>query len=209
MKRYFVSAAVLVLLIAAPLFAQAPRGWMLREDRSTSPSDPDKPGSIKFTATPTGFAASNPQAAVFWNPANTATGTYSLKGTFTQTTPSSHPNYYGLVFGGSGLEGAMQNYLYFVVAQDGTFLIKKRESNAEPRDVVRKTTSAAVQRPSANGQAVNNLEVRVAADKIDYFINGTLVQTTPKTGLAARTDGIYGVRVNHDLEVSVAGLTRQ
>ncbi len=209
MKRYFAAVAVIALLVAAPLFAQAPRGWMLREDRSTSPSDPDKPGEIKFTATPTGFTASNPQAAVFWNPANTATGTYTLKGTFTQTTPSSHPNYYGLVFGGSGLEGASQNYLYFVVAQNGTFLVKKRESNAEPRDVVARKASPAIQRPDANGRSVNNLEVRVAADKIDYFINGTLVQTTPKTGLAAKTDGIYGVRVNHDLEVRVDGLAKQ
>ncbi len=209
MKRCLAALAVIALLIAAPLFAQAPRGWMLREDRSTSPSDPDKPGSIKFTATPTGFATSNPQAAVFWNPANTATGTYTLKATFTQTTPSSHPNYYGLVFGGSGLEGASQNYLYFVVAQNGTFLVKKRESNAEPRDVVARKASPAVKQPDASGRSVNNLEVRVAADKIDYFINGTLVQTTPKTGLAAKTDGIYGVRVNHDLEVRVDGLTKQ
>jgi len=40
--------------------------------------------------------------------------------------PSSHTNYYGLVFGGSDLEGPKQNYLYFLVAQDGSWLIKQR-----------------------------------------------------------------------------------
>ena len=211
MKRMFIASAALALLVVVPLVAQAPRGWMVRADRSTSPSDPDKPGSIAFTATPTGFHANTPQAAVFWHPANTATGSYSLKGTFTLTKPSSHTNYYGIVFGAGALEGPAQSYLYFVVAQDGTFLIKRRNGDGDraTQDVVAKTASAAVKRPDAKGQSVNTLEVRVSADKIEYLVNGTTVQTTPKTGLAARTDGVYGVRVNHDLDVKVDGLTKQ
>ena len=42
-----------------------------------------------------------------------ATGNYTLKGTFTLVKPSDHTNYYGLVFGGSDLEGPKQTYLYF------------------------------------------------------------------------------------------------
>jgi hypothetical protein len=72
----------------------------------------------------TGFHATNPQAAVYWNPANTASGAYTLKGTFTLMKPSGHTNYYGLIFGGSDLAGPKQSYLYFLVAQDGTWLIK-------------------------------------------------------------------------------------
>ena len=34
-------------------------------------------------------------------------------------------------------------------------------------------------------------------------MNGTVVNTTPKTGPAAKTDGMYGMRVNHMLEVQV------
>ena len=49
-----------------------PKGWMLRADRSTSASDPDAAGAIKFMAMGAGFHAITPQAAVFWNPANTA-----------------------------------------------------------------------------------------------------------------------------------------
>ena len=58
--------------------------------RSTSAADPDKPGPIRFTAVGSGFHAVTPQAAVFWNPANTVTGNYSLKGTFKLMKPSSH-----------------------------------------------------------------------------------------------------------------------
>ena len=40
--------------------------------------------------------------------------------------PSNHTNYYGLVFGGNALDGPSQTYTYFVVAQNGQFLIKQR-----------------------------------------------------------------------------------
>ena len=146
----------------------------------------------------------NPQAAVYWNPANTASGTYTLKGTFTLMKPSGHTNYYGLVFGGSNLEGANQSYTYFLVAQDGTWLVKKREGEAAT-DVIKKTPSDAVKKPGADGKSVNALEVRVGADRIDYVVNGTVVQSAPKS--AVKTDGGYGVRVNHLLEVGIDGLS--
>jgi hypothetical protein len=62
----------------------------------------------------------------------------------------------------------------------------------------------AVKKPGADGKSTNALEVRVGADKIDYVVNGTVVQSTPKAGV--KTDGIYGIRVNHLLEVQVDGL---
>src|SRR6185437_6648713 len=102
-------------------------GWKVRIDRSTSASDPDASGAVKFTASGNGFRAENPQAAIYWNPANTATGNYTLKGTFTLLEPSNHTNYYGLIFGGKNLDGPDQQYTYFTVAQDGTWLLKRRE----------------------------------------------------------------------------------
>ena len=205
MKR-FVLAAVLASLAVAPLVAQAPKGWKVRIDRSTSASDPDASGSVKFATSGAGFHATTPQAAVFWNPANTATGNYSLKGTFTLVQPSNHTNYYGLVFGGGALDGAGQSYLYFMVAQDGTWLLKRRNGNATP-EVAGPSSNAAVKRPDSSGKSTNALEVRVTADKIEYVINGTVVTTTPKTGPTAKTDGNYGVRSNHMLEIQVDGLT--
>ena len=202
MKRYAAIAA-LVLFAVAPLVSQAPKGWMVRADRSTSATDPDGAGTIKFVTMGTGFHATNPAAAVYWNPANVVTGNYTLKGTFTLLKPSGHTNYYGLVFGGEGLEGAGQNYTYFLVAQDGTWLIKKREGDASTQNVAPKTPNAAVTKPDESGKSTNALEVRVGADKVDYVVNGTVVHTMPKAGL--KTDGIYAIRVNHLLEVHVDG----
>lgn len=203
MKRY-VSVAVLALLVVAPLVAQSPKGWKVRSDRSTSASDPDAAGAIKFVTMGTGFHATNPQAAVYWNPANTASGNYTLKGTFTLMKPSGHTNYYGLIFGGSDLEGPKQSYTYFLVAQDGTWLIKRRNGDAT-QDVAPKAANDAVKKPDASGKSTNALEVRVASGKIDYLVNGTTVHTAPKTGASPTTDGIYGIRVNHQLEVHIDG----
>src|SRR5664280_1541376 len=188
MKRH-VEVAALALLAFAPLVAQVPQGWKQRVDRSTSPSDPDAAGAIKFVTMGSGFHATNPQAAVYWNPANTAEGAYTLKGTFTLMKPSGHINYYGLVFGGSALEGAQQAYLYFVVAQNGTWLIKNRAGDASPT-ISPKTPNDAVKKPDADGKSTNALEVRVGADKVDFVVNDVVVHSEPKTGAMAKADGI-------------------
>ncbi len=196
--------ALATVLAASSAFAQAPQGWRERIDKSTSAQDPDAPGPVKFVAMGSGFHATNPAAATFWNPANTATGNYTLKGTFVLQKPSSHVNYYGLVFGGADLEGANQTYIYFTVAQNGTWLIKHR-SGETTMDVVPRAANDAVAKPDASGKSTNTLEVRVQAQKIDYVVNGTVVHSTPKTGMTAKTDGIVGIRVNHALEVHIDG----
>jgi hypothetical protein len=203
MKRHVVFA-LLVLLAVAPLFAQVPKGWMFRVDRSTHASDPDAPGPIKLVPNRSGFRAITPQAAIFWNPAKTATGNYSLKGTFTLIKSTGYLEYYGLLFGGRDLAGPGQNYLYFVITDDGTWLIKRR-TGTSTEGLSAKTPSPAVKKPDASGMCTNALEVRVTANKIDFLVNGTLVHTMNKTGQAANTDGIYGMRINHHLEVQVDG----
>ena len=203
--KHYIQVTVLALCAIAPLCAQAPAGWKMRVDRSTAASDPDAAGDIKFVTSGSGYHATNPQAAVFWNPANTASGNYTLKGTFTLLKPSGHNNYYGLVFGGSGLEGPQQSYLYFVVAQNGTWLIKKRDGEATST-VSPKTPNDAVKKPGDDGKSTNALEVRVGADKVDFVVNGAVVHSEPKSALG-KTDGTYGVRVNHLLDVQIDGLT--
>ncbi len=202
MKRFVLAAAIAAFAIA-PMTTHAQKGWKLRADRSTSATDPDAPGDIKFMDMSGTLHVITPQAAVFWNPANTATGNYTLKGSFKLMKPSGHSNFYGLVFGGSNLEGPTQAYTYFLVDQTGTWLIKKRDGDTATSNVAPKTPSDAVKKPGADGTSVNELEVRVGADKVDFVVNGTVVSSMPKAGL--KTDGIVGFRSNHLLEVQVTG----
>src|SRR5579862_4154992 len=191
MRHFYV--ATLAVAACLSLAAQSPKGWKVRVDESKDASDPDAAGEIKFVTMGNGFHATNPQAAVYWNPANTASGAYTLKGTFVLQKPSGHTNYYGLVFGGSGLEGASQKYAYFMVAQNGSWMIKTRDG--EGTGNVARAVNEAVKKPDASGKSTNALEVRVGADKIDFVVNGTVVNTQPKSAL--KTDGIWGARVNH------------
>jgi hypothetical protein len=204
MKRH-VFVAALALLAVVPLSAQAPKGWKLRGDRSMSAEDPDAAGAIKFVEMGSGFHATNPQAAVYWNPANTVTGNYTLKGTFKLIKTSGHSEYFGLIFGGSGLEGPAQSYVYFMVESEGTWLIKSRNGSSTMQIASSGSPSDAVKKADASGMSTNALEVRVMPDKIEFLVNGKVVNTTPKTGQTAKTDGIYGMRINHMLEVQVDG----
>ena len=199
--------ACLLLALAAvsatTLTAQAPAGWKVRIDESRSASDPDASGNVRFTTTGGGFRAVTPQAAVFWQPTGTTMGNYTLKGTFTLNEPSNHTNYYGLVFGGRSLDGPAQTYTYFTVAQDGTWLLKKRVGEVAS-DVVPRGRSASIRRPDAAGKSTNDLEVRVGTANVDFVVNGTTVHSMPRASVA--TDGLYGMRVNHFLDVTVTGL---
>lgn len=202
MKRFVLAAAIAVFALA-PITTHAQKGWMVRADRSTNASDPDGAGAIKFMEMGGGFHAINPTAAVYWNPANTTSGNYTLKASFKLMKPSGHSNYYGLVFGGSNLEGPTQAYTYFVVSQTGEWLIKKRDGDTVTAPVAPKTANDAVKKPGEDGTSVNALEVRVGADKVDFVVNGTVVTSLPKAGM--KTDGMAGIRVNHQLEVMITG----
>jgi hypothetical protein len=190
----------LVACLAVPAVAQNPAGWKVRVDRSQDARDPDDTPDLMFMGMGKGFHVKGGPAGTFWNPANTATGNYTAKATFQLVQPSNHTNYYGLIFGGSDLGGAGQAYTYFVIAQNGTFLIRSRNGE-QVQNVQARMNSAAIRQPDASGKSTNALEVRVAGDTVSYVVNGTVVHTQPKS--AVKTDGQAGFRVNHMLEVVV------
>jgi hypothetical protein len=202
-----ISLAALTLLIAAPLAAQAPAGLQLRLDHSTNADDPDDVPDVTVTTAGSGFQVATGPAVTAWNDDNTAMGEYTLSATFTLLEPSSHVNYYGLVYGARDMEGAGQNYLYFLIGQNGTYIVKHRAGNETTHDIQGRTAHEAVVSMDDNGRSVNALEVRVGADATDFVVNGVVVHSAANSGMAGRTDGIWGVRVNHVLPaILVEGL---
>ena len=188
---------------------QAPE-WQVRIDESESATDPDDTPEIEFTpAGATGFQYVGGPAGTLWMPGQTASGDYTLSATFTQNEPASHTTFYGLVFGGSDLGDPTQRYLYFQVAQNGTFLIKERTGDETADLEGGAMEHAAVQTPPEGGSAVNELDVRVAGDTVSYVVNGMEVHTTSRTDAFAVTDGAVGARVNHVLDVTVSNFQVQ
>ena len=130
-----ISLAILALTIAAPTMAQSTDALKVRVDRSTNSADPDDVPDVTLESAGDGFQVNTGPAAVVWNPANTASGEYTLGATFTLEAPSDHANYYGLVYGAGDLDGASQNYMYFLVAQNGTYIVKHRANNDAVHDI--------------------------------------------------------------------------
>ena len=82
----------LALLITVPLAAQAPNGWEMRLDASTNAADPDDVPDVTVNQVADGFEVFTGPAVTMWNSANTASGNYTLEGTFTLLEPSGHVN---------------------------------------------------------------------------------------------------------------------
>jgi hypothetical protein len=203
-----VTGIALVVSVSVPALAQAPEGWRVRIDRSESAQDPDDTPDLQVAGTGAGFRVTSGPAGTFWNPANTARGNFSAKANFTLLKPSGHVNYYGLIFGGGEIDAAAQRYVYFLVAQNGTFIIRRR-TGEKVEDVQGRTPHQAIRQPGTDGRSVNALEVRASANTIDYVVNGTVVHSTPRSALGAAADGLVGVRVNHLLDVQVDGFAVQ
>ena len=175
-------------------------GWEVRLDQGTDPAD-----VLSFRTMGSGLHATTGGSgtAIFWQSDSMHKEDYTISASFTQVQPSSHPNAYGLIFGGSDLAGPDQRYSYFVVREDGQFLIKKRMGSEVPT-VVDWTPHAAINALDAEGRAMNTLAVEVGSDQVRFLVNGTEVTTQPRS--AVDTDGITGLRVNHELDVHIGDL---
>lgn len=176
-----------------------PAGWSVRLD-----SGGLTPEGVKVMPMGSGIHFMSGPAGIYYRTADKASGTYSVTATFSQMAAAAHPEAYGLIIGGSDLEGPNQKYTYFLVRQDGRYLIKKR-AGAETPTITNWTDHAAIKKIDASGKATNTLTVNVAADKVHFLVNGTEAASTPVD--QADTNGIAGLRVNHNLNVHVEGFS--
>jgi hypothetical protein len=155
-------------------------------------------------------------AVTYWNPANRATGNYTVKATFTEPkymNVNNHPHPYGIVIGGNDLGTAEQSYLYCAAYGDGTFIVRGFGPAAFQMGGRQPTANAAVHKAAGPGQPVTQeIAVSVTADRVECAINGTVVAGYEKSAVVAAgklksTDGLYGIRFAHNTDGTVSGLT--
>jgi hypothetical protein len=149
-------------------------------------------------------------AATYWNPANRVSGDYAVKATFKELkNNSSHPHPYGVVIGNKfGTD--QQNYMYCVAYGDGTFLVRRFNGNNVPT-VTPKTANAAIHKAAADGTVTQEIGWSVHGSRVECRINGTVVAGFDKgevvgAGKLDSTDGVYGLRFSHNLDVVVSDL---
>jgi len=213
MKTLMLSVAALVAA-ALPLAAQQhqpdhdktiagggtlPAGWKGRLDGGGASM-----AGVKMTPMGGGVHIMSGPAGIYYRPADKPTGEFAASATFTQMERAEHPEAYGIFIGGANLDGASQKYTYFLVRQDGKFLIKRRAGNDTPT-VVDWTDSTAIRKPDSSGKMSNTLTVEVGREKVRFLVNGTEVTSTDTSKVDAA--GIAGLRVNHNLNVHVEGFS--
>jgi hypothetical protein len=150
-------------------------------------------------------------AASYWNPANTVSGDYTVKATFAEPKVSGdHPHPYGIFIGGTQLDTDKHNLLYCVAYSDGTFLVRGF-SGGTVFNASKRGPHAAVKKAGADGSVSQDIAWTVKGDRAECSINGQVVAGFNKSDIVGpdkleSTDGVYGLRVSHNVNVNVTGL---
>lgn len=220
--RVFKGTAVGIALAVCTLGAQdadrkvagggiTAKGWQGRIDPQAAKKGMTINDS-KFMEMGGGFHIQGGPAAVYWNPANVAKGDYTVKATFKEAkTRSTHPHPYGIFIGGSKLDTDNPSLLYCVAYGDGTFLVRGF-SEGQVVNVAKRAPHAAVHKTGEDGSVAQDIAWTVKGDRVECSINGQVVAGFDKAdvvgaGKLESTDGLYGIRSSHNVDVMVTGLS--
>jgi hypothetical protein len=189
------------------------QGWTGKIDAS-SVSQGRTLNDAKFEQEAGNLHVTTGPAASFWNPANKASGDYTVKGTFTEPkymNLNSHPHSYGLFIGGNDLGTDQQSLLYCATYGNGTFIV--RGFGPAPFQLNGRMGAAnpAIHKAAGQNQPVTQeIALSVKGGRVECSINGTTVAGYDKAevvgpGKLKSTDGVYGLRFTHNVETVIAG----
>jgi hypothetical protein len=176
-----------------------PAGYTGRTDRAGQ-----NIADAKYTASGGRWEVTTGPAHIIYAAKDSARGAYTVSTTIDQLEAPQHPEAYGLFIGGQNLDQPTQRYTYFVVRGTGEYLVRVRDGS-DTRDVKGWTGGADVPKADGSGKATYKLTAQVGADSVRFMINDKTVTSVAKS--AVPTDGIAGLRVNHNLHVMVSPVT--
>ena len=179
-----------------------PEGWEIRFDREGSTLE-----ELSFVTMPPGMHVTTGPAMIAYHPDSTATGSYSLESEVFLFDPDGRREGFGFFIGGSDLGAPGHAYTYFLIRQGGEFLVKVRDG-AETRVVHDWTAHDAIRswEGGEDATAHNVLALRVTGDGVAFLVNDAVVWEGSPGAVA--TDGIFGLRINHGLNLHVTSITR-
>jgi hypothetical protein len=217
--RPAVYATLLTCGVAVGLAAQAdpdrpvagggtlPPGWHARTDGNRPLTN------VKFDSMSVGHHVTLGPATIFWRDADNATGSYTAEAKFWQFPSDTHRDHregYGLFIGGSALAAAGQRYTYFLIRDDGMFLVKRRIGDSTWAVTKGWTASDAVAKRDSGtnigttNPLENTLTIRVISTDATFLVNGKIVYQANASDVDSK--GIVGFRVNHNLNVHLGAL---
>src|SRR5436190_18439544 len=179
------------------------QGWMGKVDAQSARAGRSV-NDAKFAQEGSDLHVITGPAATYWNPANTASGDYTVKATFREPKfmeLNSHPHSYGIFIGGAAMGTDQMTLVYCVTYGDGQALI--RGFGPAVFTLMREQPNAAVHKAAGVGQPVTQeIAWHVKGGRAECSINGTVVAGYDKsqlvgTGKLQSTDGVFGVRFTH------------
>ena len=176
-----------------------PAGWSARPDGGGDVKN------VKFVTMTPGYHLTLGPATLLYRESDRADGAFHTLATFHQMKKLQHSEGYGLIVGGRNLTDKNQQYTYFLVRDDGTYLIKRRDGE-KTSDVSKGWTAhPSVKKGNAEGKATNLLEIdaKLNSSKIDFKVNGQTVHSADAKDMS--TKGIVGLRANHNLDLHIEG----
>ncbi|MFN0098416.1 MAG: hypothetical protein ACKVS7_07070 [Gemmatimonadaceae bacterium] len=187
-------------------------GWKARIDRRAM-SQGKTVNDSKMVAEGNALRLSVGPAGNFWKPEHMAKGDFEIMGTFKEhKMAASHPHSYGIFIGGNDLESATETLLYCIVYGNGTYSIKSFHGE-KVTTYVNMEASPALKKADGDGVATNSVSWRVKDGKASCVLNGTVAKTLDATQYAGpdkmkTLDGNYGLRVSHNVELTVSGFMK-
>lgn len=174
-----------------------PAGWSARPDGTAEVK------SVKFVTMEPGYHLTLGPATILYRAEDRATGPFHTLAKFHQMKKLAHSEGYGLFMGGQALAGKGQKYTYFLVRDDGSYLIKRRDGEKTTEVTKGWTAHPAVKKADSEGKATNLLEIdaKQNSSKIEFKVNGKTVHSVNAS--AMNTNGIVGLRVNHNLDLHI------
>src|SRR3954470_23160162 len=125
-------------------------------------------------------------AVTYWNPANKATGNYTVKATFKEPkymNLNSHPHPYGIMIAGNDLGTDQQSYLYCAAYGNGNFIVRGFGPGPFQMNGMG-AASPAVHKAAGVGQPVTQeIAMSVKGNRVECLINGTVVAGYDKAQL--------------------------
>jgi hypothetical protein len=191
----------------------AVQGWTGKIDASSARQGRTI-NDAKFVQEGNALHVTTGPAVTYWNPANTASGDYTVKATFLESkfmTLNSHPHSYGIFVGGNNLGTDKMTLVYCVAYGDGEALV--RGFGPAVFTLLGTSPNAAVHKAAGVGQPVTQeISWSVKGGRAECSINGTVVAGYAKAQLVSpgklqSTDGVYGIRFTHNVEAVITGFS--
>jgi hypothetical protein len=187
---------------------QVPPDWHVRldaPDPAVVVGADAETADIRFVSMTPGWHITTGPRAIFYHPGSSASGDYHAEAKIHLFDPGERREAFGLFIGGRDLDGEEPSYDYFVIRNNGEFLIKRRVGD-ETSELLPWTAHEAIVAygPETEGTATNVLGLTVAGDTVSFLVNGQEVARLPRSQVA--TDGLLGFRVNHHLNLHVSTL---